>query len=156
MISRAIQAALALISISMNAGGLKEVNPPGMPAEIQTTALVGARLIDGHGGKPMERAIVMVRGNKITAVGQSVPIPPGTKQVDVSGMSVPPGLFDSHFHSVNDLKKPVDYLLSRGVTTLRDPGHPFRFYQAVMQTELPMPRVIARKLLFQPCFSSPI
>lgn len=31
--------------------------------------------------------------------------------------------------------------LRHGVTTLRDPGHPFRFYQAVRHAERPMPRV---------------
>ena len=123
------------------AAGLKEVNPPASPDEHRTTALIGARLIDGHGGRPVDGAIVLVRGNRIAAVGRSVRIPPGAKKMDVSSLSILPGLFDSHFHSVNDLKKPVDYLLSRGVTTLRDPGHPFRFYQAVMQTDLAMPRV---------------
>ncbi|MGB0578536.1 MAG: amidohydrolase family protein [Limisphaerales bacterium] len=123
------------------AAGLLEVNPPKAPKEISTIALVGARLIDGRGGKPVANASVVVRGNKILAAGASVPIPPGARKIDVSGLSILPGLFDSHFHSVNDLKKPVDYLLSRGVTTLRDPGHPFRFYQAVMQTDLAMPRV---------------
>jgi len=132
---------LGLSLVSVSAGGLKEVNPPKSPESIQTTALIGARLIDGHGGKPVTGATVLVRGNKITAVRRSVTIPPGARKVDVSGLSILPGLFDSHFHSVNDLEKPVDYLLSRGVTTLRDPGHPFRFYQAVMQTDLAMPRV---------------
>ncbi|MBG86544.1 MAG: amidohydrolase [Verrucomicrobiales bacterium] len=130
-----------LLGVNAWPAGLCEINPPSAPTNFQTTALIGARLIDGHGGNPVEGAIVMVRGNKITAVGRSMTIPPGTEKLYVSGMSILPGLFDSHFHSVNDLEKPVDYLLSRGVTTLRDPGHPFRFYQAVMQTDLAMPRV---------------
>ena len=60
--------------------------------------------------------------------------------MDVSGMSILPGMLDTHFHSVNDLLRPVDFLLKRGVTSFRDPGHPLRFYQALRQTELPMPR----------------
>ncbi|HJN07527.1 MAG TPA: amidohydrolase family protein [Pirellulaceae bacterium] len=125
------------------AEGLKEINPPKEPDSNETTALVGARLIDGRGGPPIENAVVVVRGSKLIAVGRrgSTAIPRDAKQIDASGMSLLPGLIDSHFHSVNDLKSPVELLLKRGVTTFRDPGHPFRFYQAVMQTDTPMPRV---------------
>lgn len=138
-----IAVALALLPVcgTARSAGLREVNPPKAPDEIRTIALVGARLIDGRGGRPVDGSIVVVKGNKITAIGRSVTIPRGAERVDVSGMSILPGLFDAHFHSVNDLEKPVDYLLSRGVTSFRDPGHPFRFYQAVMQTDLTMPRV---------------
>ncbi len=42
---------------------------------------------------------------------------------------------------INPPAEPVELLLNHGVTTFRGPGHPFRFYQAVMQAEKPMPRV---------------
>ena len=138
------------LGVSIGAAGLKEVNPPKVPDVIQTIALVGARLIDGHGKEPVVNSTVVVRGNKIVAAGASVIVPAEARKVDVSGMSILPGLLDSHFHSVNDLEKPVDYLLSRGVTTLRDPGHPFRFYQAVMQTDLAMPRVFRSRTFCLP------
>ena len=135
---------LCLMATVVPAAGLAEVNPPAEPAERdQVTAIRGGRLIDGRGGPPLEDAVVVVRGTKITQVGsrRSVVVPAGAKRIDAAGMSILPGLFDSHFHSVNDLEIPVEFLLNRGVTSFRDPGHPFRFYQAVMQANEPMPRV---------------
>lgn len=125
------------------AAGLREVNPPESPGTASVTALIGARLIDGNGGPPIDNSVVIIKGDRILfAGGRSLAdIPAEAKRADVSGLAILPGLFDSHFHSVNDLDRPVEYLLKRGVTSLRDPGHPFRFYQAVIQTDLTMPRV---------------
>ncbi|MCJ7682613.1 MAG: hypothetical protein MUP70_17925, partial [Candidatus Aminicenantes bacterium] len=41
---------------------------------------------------------VLVENGKITAVGPSVAVPPGTKKVDGTGMMMTPGLIDSHSH----------------------------------------------------------
>ena len=122
--------------------GLREVNPPRGPTRVQTIAIVGGRLIDGRGGPPVEDSVVLVRGTDIVAAGPraGTAIPEGAERVDASGLSVLPGLIDSHFHSVNDLEVPARFL-NHGVTSFRDPGHPFRFYQAVRQTERAMPRV---------------
>lgn len=125
------------------ANGAKEINPPSAAAAEDVIALVGARLIDGRGGAPIDDSVVVVRGTTILAAGgrDAVTIPDAARRVDVSGQSVMPGLIDSHFHSRNDVEIPVDYALKRGVTSFRDPGHPFRFYQAVMRATEPMPRV---------------
>ena len=130
------------------AAGLVEINPPNDPNGDQIIALLNARLIDGNGGAPKENTVVVVKGSKILSVGptETVTIPDGAKSIDLTGATILPGLIDSHFHSINDLRTPVDYLLANGVTSLRDPGHPFRFYQAVMQTDLDMPRVVNAQL----------
>jgi imidazolonepropionase-like amidohydrolase len=124
------------------AAGLQEINPPPAEAADRTSAIIGGRLIDGQGGKPIENAVVVIRGSQIVAVGSkgSTEVPAKATRIDVSGLSVVPGLLDSHFHSVNELDVPRRFL-SHGVTAFRDPGHPFRFYQAVKQTGEPMPRV---------------
>ena len=124
------------------AQGLKEMNPPDAPRSQRIVALVGGRLIDGRGGEPVENATVVLRGSVIGAAGPSdaISVPEGAKRVDASGLTIVPGLIDAHYHSVNDLENPALFL-SHGVTTFRDPGHPFRFYQAVSQTNKPMPRV---------------
>jgi imidazolonepropionase-like amidohydrolase len=67
-------------------------------------------------------------------------VPDGCDVYDVSGLTIVPGLIDSHLHTVNDLQTPALFL-AHGVTSFRDPGHPFRFYQAVMQAQQAMPRV---------------
>jgi imidazolonepropionase-like amidohydrolase len=77
------------------------------------------------------------------AAGRSsqVTIPSDATRVDAAGLSLLPGLIDSHFHSRNDVIRPVEYQLKHGITTFRDPGHPFRFYDAVRAATTTMPRI---------------
>ncbi|MCC5906178.1 MAG: alpha/beta fold hydrolase [Balneolaceae bacterium] len=121
---------------------LEEVNPREAPDEEPPIAIVGARLVDGLGGLPVEDAVVVVQNNRIKAAGSrgDVEIPEDAEQFDASGKTLIPGLIDAHFHSImnNDLLH--DYL-QRGITSLRDPGHPFGFYQSLDFAEQPLPRV---------------
>jgi len=70
------------------------------PAESQTAAFEGARLINGEGGAPIENAAFMVEGDRIMAVGRSgeLKIPPGAARIDLSGKTVIPALIDAHVH----------------------------------------------------------
>src|SRR5688572_13334334 len=106
-------AALWLPSADVSAAGMKEMNPPAAADETKTTALVGGRLIDGRGASPVEDAVVVLRGSKILAAGEraKVSVPEGAALLDVRGMSILPGLIDSHFHSRNNLNTPVEYEL---------------------------------------------
>jgi imidazolonepropionase-like amidohydrolase len=67
------------------------------PADL---AIVGGRLIDGFGGPPLDDAVILVSGNRIVAVGREglVETPPGARVVDSNGMTVLPGLWESHGH----------------------------------------------------------
>ena len=69
-------------------------------AEPVTLALVGGRLIDGHGGPPLEDSVVLVAGERIQAVGREGELvgPAGARVVSTEGMSVLPGLWDMHVH----------------------------------------------------------
>ncbi len=124
-------------------GGLKEMNPPANSDPARVTALIGGRLIDGRGATPVEDAVVVVRGAKIVAAAprSEVTIPRDAEMIDVTGLSILPGLIDSHFHSSNDVKRPVEFELKRGITSFRDPGHPFRFYDLLFAAREPVPRV---------------
>lgn len=121
---------------------LLEVNPPEGPSDDQVSAIVNVRLIDGLGGPPLEKAVVLIKGNRIWEAGteEQVAIPEGAAITDGSGMSLLPGLIDSHLHNVNN-NKALHAILTNGVTTVRDPGHPFRFYQSLHFAEAKMPRV---------------
>ena len=132
--------AMALADLSAAA---MEVNPPPSPPTNQVIAIMGARLIDGRGGDPLPDSVVIVQGKRITAVGEpgQVEIPQGAEIVQAQGMSLLPGLLDSHFHSQYNKKTPVTYQLHHGITSFRDPGHPLRFYDPVKTTNAPMPRV---------------
>lgn len=65
-------------------------------------ALVGGTVIDGHGGPPIERGVVLVRDDRILAVGTStqVPVPADARTLDVTGKYVLPGLMDGNVHLV--------------------------------------------------------
>jgi imidazolonepropionase-like amidohydrolase len=111
-----------------------------------TLAIVGGRLIDGWGGTPLERSVILISGDRITAVGRSgeLAVPSGVRIIDASGMTVMPGLIDMHIHLGNvghtDLHYPgvlsrqgrtrevmlgnAKALLHSGVTTARDVGSP--------------------------------
>ena len=68
-------------------------------AAAQTTALVGARIIDGHGGV-IERGTIVVRDGKIATVGPvaSTLVPEAAERLDVSGATIMPGLVNAHGH----------------------------------------------------------
>jgi imidazolonepropionase-like amidohydrolase len=126
-----------------SAAGLKEIKSPPEPPPSSLIAIVGGRLIDGRGADPVENSVVVVRGSKIVAAGAhgEVRIPEEAQRFDAQGLSILPGLFDSHFHSQHDVIKPVEYELKNGITSFRDPGHPLRFYNEVLASENTMPRV---------------
>jgi imidazolonepropionase-like amidohydrolase len=109
-------------------------------------ALVGGTLIDGYGGRPIRNSVVLVEGERISAVGTvaTLPVPRGVEVISTEGMSVLPGLWDMHVHLM--LNGHSDYahwdktylpqlervimpasakqLLLAGVTSARDLGAP--------------------------------
>jgi imidazolonepropionase-like amidohydrolase len=65
-------------------------------------ALVGGTLIDGTGGRPIRNSIILLDNGRITAVGtvESKPVPAGYQIISTEGMSVLPGLWDMHVHTM--------------------------------------------------------
>jgi imidazolonepropionase-like amidohydrolase len=65
-----------------------------------TVALTGARLIDGSGGAPIERATLILRDGRVQAAGaaDAMPIPAGAVRVDLAGKTIIPGLINAHAH----------------------------------------------------------
>jgi len=61
-------------------------------------AIRAGRLIDGRGGAPMLNAVILVRGERIQAVGANIAIPAGARVIDLSSTTVLPGLIDCHTH----------------------------------------------------------
>ena len=121
---------------------LHEVNQVARPGANHVVAIVGATLIDGRGGAPVLDAAVVVRGERIIAVGKraSVSIPAGAEVVDANGLTLVPGLIDSHFHIDGDDGLPALYL-RHGVTSLRDPGQWTEAYDGARKAAAPVPRL---------------
>jgi len=121
---------------------VREVNDPGQPPSNNLIAIVGATLIDGRGGPVVTDAVVLIRGERIAAVGKrgSVSIPQGAETVDGHGLSMLPGLIDAHFHIDGDDPLPALFL-SHGVTSLRDPGQWIEAYDGARKLSAPIPRL---------------
>src|SRR2546421_5073178 len=68
--------------------------------DAQTTALRGARVIDGRGGAPIDNATILIRGGRIVAIGSSsgTPVPNGAEVVNYTGKTIIPGLISGHSH----------------------------------------------------------
>jgi imidazolonepropionase-like amidohydrolase len=73
----------------------------------ESLAIVGGTVIDGNGGPPIESAVVLVKGQRIAAIGTDVPVPAGCKTLDARGQYLIPGLMDANVHLVLDLLPPT-------------------------------------------------
>ena len=99
-------------------------------------ALEGARIITMSAQAPrggaIENGTIVVRGNRIEAVGPSgrVRVPADAKRIDVRGRTIIPGLIDVHAHVggeddgiLSQQSWPLVANLAYGVTTAHDPSN---------------------------------
>ena len=70
--------------------------PPAAAARI--TAIRAGRLLDPEAGGILANQIIVVEGNRIRDVGPNVQVPSGAQVIDLSRMTVMPGLVGSHNH----------------------------------------------------------
>ena len=91
--------------------------------------LAGARVITMNGDEVIESGDILVRDNRIAAVGPSgsLETPAGAEVIDLAGRTVVPGFVDTHAHLRAQIDihrtQPWSYAanLAYGVTTTRDP-----------------------------------
>ncbi len=67
------------------------------------TVLRAARLIDGTGAGVLQPAMVLIRKDRIEAVGQKLPVPAGAAVYDLGGATLLPGLIDLHTHLLGEV-----------------------------------------------------
>lgn len=79
------------------------------PAPAETTAFIGATVIDGTGRAPVVDGVVVVTDGKIAAVGARgrVAIPAGATRIDVKGKTIMPGIVNAHGHLFFDTRSAV-------------------------------------------------
>jgi imidazolonepropionase-like amidohydrolase len=68
----------------------------------QTYVIKAGRLIDGRSADMQKDVVVVVQGNKITALGRDVNVPKNAIILDFSNKSVLPGFIDAHTHIMTD------------------------------------------------------
>ncbi|MBF5043391.1 amidohydrolase family protein [Aggregicoccus sp. 17bor-14] len=85
--------ALLLCCVSLPARG--QARPAAAPGRL---ALRAARLFDGRSDRVLPNAVVLVEGARIRAVGTGLPIPAGTRIIDLGDVTLLPGLIDAHSH----------------------------------------------------------
>lgn len=130
-------------------------------------ALVGGRLIDGYGHRPLADSVILVNDGTIVEVGtvDTLAVPEGFERISTEGMDVLPGLWENHAHLM--LVGHADYphwqaeyhdrygseimpaaavqLLLAGVTSARDLGAPLdvsiEIRERIAEGEIPGPRL---------------
>ena len=137
-----------------------------------TIAIRAGRLIDPETGTATTNQIILVEGERIKAVGSNLAIPPGATVIDLSKLTVLPGLVDAHTHMAITYKEQPEnnyyyltfvmdstplraiqaasngiQLLNSGFTVIRDVGNNAMYAdtalrQAIEQGWLPGPTVI--------------
>jgi imidazolonepropionase-like amidohydrolase len=109
----------------------------------QVTVVKAGKLIDPDAGTVLNDQVILIRDNKVEAVGKGLAIPTGARVIDLSRMTVLPGLIDCHTHvadgasdngePLSQLKKTASQavlesipnartMLESGFTTVRDVG----------------------------------
>ncbi len=146
---------LTRLAVALAIGAFATSHVASSPSQRTSTvkALVGGTLVDGFGGRPIRNSVVLIEGERISAVGQvgALAVPTGAEVISTEGMSVLPGLWDMHVHlMINghsdyahwDKTYPAQFepvimpasakqLLLAGVTSARDLGGPLEASIAV-------------------------
>ncbi|HVG34032.1 MAG TPA: amidohydrolase family protein [Pyrinomonadaceae bacterium] len=107
-------------------------------------------VIDATGAPAKHDMSVVVKGNRITALGKTgrVRLPAKAEIVDAAGKFLIPGLWDMHVHlgSYEDGKRALPLLISHGVTGVRDMASPLedilRLRKETVEGTLTGPQII--------------
>jgi imidazolonepropionase-like amidohydrolase len=99
------------------------------PVPAQVTAIRAGRLVDPETGTAAANQVILVENGKFTAIGPGVAIPAGVTVIDLSDLTVLPGLVDAHNHLALTYKEVPEHNVYY-LTYVLD-GTPLRAIQAV-------------------------
>jgi imidazolonepropionase-like amidohydrolase len=155
--------AILLVSLP---GALSASAQTSQTAQSTRVAVKTGRMLDVRAGTYIDQAVIIVEDGRIVAAGRNVPIPASATLIDLSGMTVLPGLIDCHTHLTFDpggfgysslgVSVPREALrgaknarltLDAGFTTVRNVGaHGYSdiaLRDAIDAGDVPGPRIIA-------------
>jgi adenine deaminase len=69
-------------------------------------AIKAGHLVDVDSGTVLSDQLILIRDNRIVAVGKALAIPPGATVIDLSNLTVLPGLIDCHTHLADGARDP--------------------------------------------------
>ena len=87
---------LAISGFALATASLHAQTPPAAVGPV--TAIRAGRLVDPYSGTSAVNQTILVQNGRFTAVGSNVAIPPGAQLIDLSALTVVPGLVDAHNH----------------------------------------------------------
>ena len=84
-------------------------------------AIINGDVFDSERGVMMPKTTVLIRGDRIEAVGANVQVPGGATIIDAAGKTVLPGLWDMHSHfGASNASGGTLLQLATGITSIRD------------------------------------
>ncbi|HEY0018451.1 MAG TPA: amidohydrolase family protein [Longimicrobium sp.] len=131
---------------------------PGEPPPGEPVLIHAGRVFDSERGVFLGARDILLRGNRIEAVGENLSAPAGAREIDLRGYTVLPGLIDAHTHLLQETNPslPEEHEMTReavfegtplralrggarartylyaGVTTVRDLGNSGTFGDAAL------------------------
>jgi len=118
----------------------------------ETRTLAARRLLDVERGEMVENGLVIVKGDKITAVGRKGEIAPEGEQIDLGDVTLMPGMIDAHVHLTlaGSGEANARATLKAGFTTVQDLGavtyDNIKIRDAIRDGKFPGPHVVASGL----------
>jgi imidazolonepropionase-like amidohydrolase len=167
--------ATMLVACAAQAASAQPQPPAAGPQRV--VAIRAGRLVDPETGSLASNQVILVQGERITQIGAGLTIPPGAEVIDLSKLTVLPGLVDAHTHMAMTYKEVPEnnvyyltfvldstplraiqaasnalQLLASGFTVIRDVGNNAMYADtalraAIEQGWLPGPTIIPSGLI---------
>ena len=159
----ALRRALAGVAVCLgpSARAQEALPPAGAPPAAAVVLVRAGRVFDSEHGTFLPARDLVIRGERIDAVGERLAVPPGARVIDLSRYTLLPGLIDAHTHLLT-LERPgagpaevlsavaaegtplralhgaarARTFLEAGITTVRDLGNAGRFGDVALRTAI--------------------